>query len=218
MVKIFADTANLDELKELISWGIVDGCTTNPLIMVKEGNKDFKTQYEKILAMVEGPVSLEVTTNNTEEMLTQARELSKMAKNTVIKIPMNVAGLKAVKILSSEGIKTNVTACMSMKQAFLAAKAGATYVSLFWARIEDMGYDAFEVTAETAQLFKEWGIKSEIIIGSVRQISHVNRALMSGAHILTITPDVLKKMPFNPRTDSTIDEFLSEWDKFQNGQ
>lgn len=217
-MKIFADTAVIEELKEFISWGVVDGCTTNPIIMSRAGNKDYKTQMKEILKLVDGPVSLEVTTNDTEEMITQARELAAMGPNVVVKIPMNVAGLKATAILSKEGIKTNVTACMTTKQAILAAKAGATFVSLFWGRIEDMGHDAYKEVNDTAEILEKHGLPAEIIIGSFRTMGQINQAMMSGAHILTIPSPLLSKMAHHPRTDSTIQEFLDEWERFQGGE
>lgn len=213
-MKIFADTADLEELKEVLSLGVADGCTTNPTIMMKAGNKDYMAQMKDILRMVPGDVSLEVTTNDTDEMVKQAKELAKLGKNVVVKIPMNLNGLKAVNILKQEGIKTNVTACMSTKQAVLAAKAGATYVSLFWARIEDMGYDAEELVTETADIFRLHKMDAQIIIGSFRQGSHINRAMRTGAHVLTIPTKILLHMAWNPRTDSTIDEFLENWKQF----
>lgn len=214
-MEIFADTADLNELKELISLGVVDGCTTNPSILVKAGNKDYTTQLKQILKLVEGPVSIEVMTNDTEEMIKQAREFAKWGKNVVVKIPMNINGLKAVAVLSKEGIKTNVTACMSTKQAVIAAKAGATYVSLFWARISDMGHDAKKTVEDTVKIFETHNFKTKIILGSFRQISHINDALMTGAHVLTIPTKLIIEMAWHPRTDSTINEFLEQWKDFQ---
>lgn len=217
-MEIFADTADLNELKELISLGVVDGCTTNPTILVKAGNKDYTTQIKQILELVKGPVSIEVITNDTEEMIKQAREFASWGKNVVVKIPMNINGLKAVAVLSKENIKTNVTACMSTKQAVIAAKAGATYVSLFWARISDMGYDAKRTVEDTVKIFEMHKFKTKIILGSFRQISHINDALMTGAHVLTIPTKLLVEMAWNPRTDSTINEFLEQWKDFQKSE
>ncbi|MBD3203186.1 fructose-6-phosphate aldolase [Candidatus Woesearchaeota archaeon] len=213
-MKIFADTANLKDLKELISWGIVDGCTTNPSIVAKEKGVDFKTRMKEIIDLVDGPVSIEVTTNDLHEMITESKKYAAWGDNVNVKIPMGITGLKAVNILNKNDIKTNVTACMSTKQAVLAAKAGATFVSLFWARMEDMGYNSELIVGETAEIFERHNIKSEIILGSFRQVSHINRAMLSGAHILTIPTPILKKLPWNPRTKSTIDEFLKSWEEF----
>jgi len=213
-MEIFADTASLDELKEFLSWGLVAGCTTNPKICADEG-VDFETRMKDILKLVKGPVSIEVTTNDYELMVKEAKKYASWGKNAVIKIPMNINGLKAVKTLKEEGIKTNVTACMSTKQAILPALAGADYVSLFWARIEDMGYDAREITEQTVRVFRESGVKAKLILGSFRQISHLNRAISSGAHVLTIPPKLLKGMVDNPRTTETIQEFLDTWEDFK---
>ncbi|MBU0758266.1 MAG: fructose-6-phosphate aldolase [Nanoarchaeota archaeon] len=214
-MKIFADTANLDELNELLSWGVIDGCTTNPAIVSKEKGIDFETRMKEIIGLVDGPVSIEVTSNDLDEMLKQSREFARWGKNVNVKIPMGITGLKAVNILKKEGISTNVTACMSMKQAVLAAKAGATFVSLFWARIEDMGYNAEQVVTETVDIFDLHDFEAEIILGSFRQVSHINRAMMTGAHVLTIPTKIMMSLPWNPRTESTINEFLESWDTFE---
>lgn len=213
-MQIFADTANINEIQEFISWGVVDGCTTNPIICVKSGITDLEGHMAKILKMVDGPVSIEVTTNDQQEMLEQAMMFATWGENVVVKLPMNVAGLKTCKILTERGIKTNVTACMSSKQAILAAKAGATYVSLFWARIEDMGYDAAAIVKETRDILDIHKMKAQIIVGSFRSISHITSAMKTGAHVLTIPSDLLKQMPWNPRTESTINEFLTQWNEF----
>ena len=213
-MEIFADTANLNELQEFNSWGVIDGCTTNPIICVKSGITDFEGHMKKILAMIDGPVSIEVTTNDLDEMLMQAHMFATWGDNVVVKLPMNIPGLKATKVLSEEGIKTNVTACMSTKQAILAAKAGATYVSIFWARIEDMGYDASIVVKDTREILDKHRMQSKIIIGSFRSMSHIITAMKTGAHVLTIPSDLLKNMHWNPRTESTINEFLDQWNGF----
>tara|TARA_Y100000310_G_scaffold262419_1_gene272091 strand:- start:14740 stop:15387 length:648 start_codon:yes stop_codon:yes gene_type:complete len=214
-MEIFVDTASLEDLKELLSWGIVSGCTTNPKICAEEG-ADFETRMKEILSLVKGPVSIEVTTNDYDLMVEEAKKYASWSKNAVIKVPMNVPGLKAVKTLKENGIKTNVTACMSAKQAILPALAGADYVSLFWARIEDMGYNAQTIAEETVKVFKDNNVKSKIILGSFRQISHINRAMLTGAQVLTIPPKILKEMVSNPRTTETIQEFLDYWEKFKD--
>jgi transaldolase len=213
-MEFFIDTANLDDIREALSWGVIDGCTTNPKIVATE-KVDFETRMKEIIKLVPGPVSIEVTSNDWQEMVKEADIFTKWGPNVVVKIPMSLPGMKAVKILSEKGIKTNVTAAMCMKQAVFAAKAGATYVSLFWARIEDMGYDATAVVSETVEVFNTHKFKCKIIIGSFRQISHINQALLTGAHVLTIPPNVLKEMAWNPRTDSTIDEFLQFWGEYK---
>jgi len=213
-MEIFADTASLEELKELLSMGVISGCTTNPKICAKEG-VDFKTRMKEILHLVKGPVSIEVTTNDYDLMIKEAQEYSSWAKNSVVKVPMNANGLKAVKTLKEMGIKTNVTACMSAKQAVLPALAGADYVSIFWARIEDMGYSAKHVAEQSVKIFKDSNFMSKIILGSFRQVSQINDAIQTGADILTIQPQNIKDMIINPRTTETINEFLESWEEFK---
>lgn len=214
-MKIFIDTANVDEIKEMMSWGIIDGCTTNPKILFEEKGCNFEERMKEIINLVKGPVSIEVTTNNTEEMVKEAEKYSKWGENVVVKIPMNVPGLKAVKVLNNREIKTNVTACMSTNQAVLAAKVGATYVSLFLGRIGDMGYDSFRVLEETVKIFEKHNFKSEIIAGSIRHLLDVNRALLTGTHIITIPPKILRQMIKNPKTEQTVEEFLNFWKNFK---
>jgi transaldolase len=213
-MEIFADTTNIAEIKEFSTWGIINGCTTNPLICVRNGITDFEEHMKRILALKTGPVSIEVTTNDLDEMLRQAQLFVSWGDDVVVKLPMSVNGLKATKILTEQNIKTNVTACMSSKQAVLAAKAGATYVSIFWARIEDMGYDAGTVVKETREILDIHGMSSKIIVGSFRSMSHITAAMKTGAQVLTIPSDLLKQMPWNPRTESTINEFLQQWNEF----
>jgi transaldolase len=213
-MEIFADTASLDELKELLSWGVIAGCTTNPKLCAKEG-VDFEKRMKEILQLVKGHVSIEVTTNNYGQMISEAKEYHSWGKNVVVKIPMNVSGLKAVKTLKEMSIKTNVTACMATKQAILAALAGADYVSLFWGRIEDMGYNAKTIAEDTVKLFRESNVKSKIILGSFRQVSQINIAMLTGADIITIIPQIIKDMVSNPRTTETIQEFLDTWESFK---
>lgn len=215
MVEIFIDTANLSDIKEIMSWGIVDGCTTNPKIIFEEKGCNFEMRMKEILKLVKGPVSIEVTTNDTGEMIKEAEVYNTWGNNVVVKIPMTIEGLKAVKVLKEKNIKTNVTACMNTNQAILAAKAGATYISLFWGRIEDLGYNATKIVEDTADIFRKHGFESKIIIGSFREVSHVQQAFSTGAHVLTITPKILQKLPIHPRTDSTIQEFLDFWAEFK---
>lgn len=216
-MEIFIDTANLDAIVWANQRGIVDGCTTNPMLIAKE-NTDFKTRMMQIIKVVHGPVSIEVTTNDPDKMVTEGEEYAKWGDNVAIKIPMGMDGLKAVKVLSKKGIMTNVTACMTMQQAVLAAKSGATYVSLFWGRIEDMGFDAQRVTEDTVKAFERHKFNAKIIVASIRQMSHVNRAIQTGAHVLTIPPPLLEKMAYHPRTESTIQEFLDSWEEYKRVQ
>lgn len=217
-MQIFIDTANLEEIKEAISWGVVEGCTTNPKIVATEKDINFERRMKEILQLVKGPVSIEVTTNDTNEMIKEAEEFAKWGDNVVVKFPMSINGLKATKIMSEKGVKINVTACMSLNQAVMAAKAGATYASIFWARIGDMGYDPFKVVSDTSKLFKQNNFKAKIIVGSIRHLMHINEAMLAGADIVTIPFPFLKMMTQNPQTDKTIDEFLKFWDEYKSSK
>jgi len=209
-MKIFADTSKVDEIREFASWGAVDGVTTNPKIIASDGN-ELEPTIKEICRMQPGPVSVEVTTNDYGEMVEEGQRYSTWAKNIVIKAPIIPNGLKAIKTLSAKGIKTNATCGMSYNQALLAAKAGATYVSLFYGRIGDLGFDPYVVIKDTADTFRMWGCKSEIISGSIRSLLDVNRSVQAGAHIVTVPPKFLRQMVENPQTARTVDEFLEAW-------
>lgn len=209
-MKIFADTSKIEEIREFASWGIIDGVTTNPKIIASDGN-ELEPTIKEICKITPGPVSVEVTTNDYEGMVKEAKQYSAWAKNVVIKVPVIPNGLKAVVALSKLGIKTNVTCAMSYNQAVLAAKAGATYVSLFYGRIGDLGYDPFIVIKDTADTFRLWNCKSEIISGSMRSLLDVNRSMQAGAHIVTVPPKFLRQMADNPQTEKTVNEFLEAW-------
>ena len=209
-MKIFADTSKVEEIREFASWGIIDGVTTNPKIIASDGN-DLEPTIREICKIVPGPVSVEVTTNDSAGMVKEGAAYAAWAKNVVIKVPIIPAGLKAVVALKAKGIKTNVTCAMSYNQSVLAAKAGATYVSLFYGRIGDLGFDPFIVIKDTADTFRHWGIESEIIVGSMRSLLDVNRSLQAGAHIVTVPPKFLRQMAENPMTSKTVDEFLEAW-------
>jgi transaldolase len=209
-VKIFADTSKIEEIREFASWGAIDGVTTNPKIIASEGN-ELEPTIKEICKIQPGPVSVEVTTNDYEEMVKEGVKYAAWAKNVVIKVPVIPAGLKALKAFKEKGIKTNATCAMSYNQSVLAAKAGATYVSLFYGRIGDLGYDPFIVIKDTADTFRMWGCKSEIIVGSMRSLLDVNRSMQTGAHIVTVPPKFLRQMVENPMTEKTVDEFLAAW-------
>ena len=209
-MKIFADTSKVDEIREFASWGVIDGVTTNPKIIATDGN-ELEPTIKEVCRITPGPVSVEVTTNDYEGMVKEAKQYSAWAKNVVIKVPVIPNGLKAVVALSKLGIKTNVTCAMSYNQAVLAAKAGATYVSLFYGRIGDLGFDPFIVIKDTADTFRMWNCKSEIISGSMRSLLDVNRSMQAGAHIVTVPPKFLRAMVENPMTTKTVDEFLTAW-------
>ena len=213
-MKIFVDTSKVEEIKEFISWGIVDGVTTNPKIIASEGN-ELEPTIKEICKMQPGPVSVEVTTNDYKGMMDEAATYAAWAKNIVIKVPIIPNGLRALKSLSAKGIKTNATCSMSYNQSILAAKAGATYVSLFYGRIGDLGFDPYIVIKDTADTFRLWGAKSEIISGSMRSLLDVNRSVQAGAHIVTVPPKFLRQMIDNPMTTKTVDEFLDAWKGMQ---
>ncbi|MEM2137553.1 MAG: transaldolase family protein, partial [Candidatus Anstonellaceae archaeon] len=196
-MKIFADTSKVEEIREFASWGVIDGVTTNPKIIASDGN-ELEPTVKEICKIVPGPVSVEVTTNDYEEMVKEGTKYAAWAKNIVIKVPIIPAGLKAVVAFKAKGIKTNVTCAMSYNQAVLAAKAGATYVSLFYGRIGDLGYDPFIVIKDTADTFAKWNCRSEIIVGSMRSLLDVNRSMQAGAHIVTVPPKFIRQMAENP--------------------
>jgi transaldolase len=216
-MEIFLDTANTDEIKEIFSWGIVKGVTTNQKIFLREKGCNFEEQSKKILEMVfPHPVSLEGP-NNLDELIEMAKEYSKWGKNVVIKVPMltDGGGLKAVKILEKEGIKTNVTAMMSVNQAFLAAAAGASYASLFFNRIKDYGNDPVEVVKKSRAIIDNGGYKTKLIVGSIRHPDDVVDIATANPHVITIPYKILKQMPHHERTVSTLEEFEKAWEEFK---
>jgi transaldolase len=213
-MKFFIDTANLEQIKEMQDLGIIDGVTTNPTLLSKEGAEPIE-QLKKICAMVDGPVSAEVIGLETEQMIKEARDLAKIAPNIVIKIPMTKEGIKAVKILESEGIKTNVTLVFSQNQVLLAAKAGASYISPFIGRLMDNGQNEIDMLWESMEILRAYDFKSEIIVASVRNARHVIEGAKMGAHIATIPFDVLEKMFKHPNTDQGLESFLKDWEKLQ---
>jgi len=213
-MKIFIDTANIEEIKAANEWGIIDGVTTNPTLVAKEG-KDFKSMVNQILSIVDGPISVEVISTESEGMVKEALVMSKWSKNIVIKIPMIPEGLKAVKILNDKGIKTNVTLVFSVNQALLAAKAGATYVSPFIGRLDDIGHDGMQIIRDLVQIYKLYDFKTEIIVASVRHPLHVVESAKIGAHVATIPYSVIEKMFKHPLTDIGLEKFLKDWKKVQ---
>jgi len=211
-MKIFLDTANLDQIKEINSWGILDGVTTNPSLVAKEGC-DFESRIKEICEVVDGPISAEAVSMESEGMVKEARKLSKMHKNVIVKIPMISEGLKAVKILSKEGIKTNMTLVFSPNQALLAAKAGATYVSPFVGRLDDISHTGMDLVRDIVSIYRIYGFKTQVIAASIRHPVHVTEAALAGAHVATIPYDVLKKMIRHNLTDEGIEKFLKDWEK-----
>ncbi|MBN1215994.1 MAG: fructose-6-phosphate aldolase [Candidatus Lokiarchaeota archaeon] len=213
-MKFFIDTANLKQIKEYQELGILDGVTTNPSLLAKEGAEPIE-QLKKICEIVKGPVSGEVIGLTTEEMVKEARELIKIGSNIVVKIPFTKEGIKAVKILEPEGIKTNVTLVFSQNQVLLAAKAGASYISPFIGRLMDSGQNEIDMLKETMQIIEKYKFKSEIIAASIRNARHVIESAKMGVHIATIPFDVLEKMFKHPRTEEGIKSFLNDWEKLQ---
>lgn len=214
-MKIFLDTANIQEIREGVLWGIVDGVTTNPTLISKEikGNKRFIDIVKEILEIVDGPVSLEVISTNYEGMIAEARKLAELGENVTIKIPMTSEGIRAVKTLSKENIKTNVTLVFSPNQAILAAKAGATFVSPFVGRLDDIGHDGMKIIEDILRIYKNYGFNTEVIVASVRHPRHVYEAALLGAHIVTMPFSVLKAMFSHPKTDEGIMKFIEDWSK-----
>ena len=210
-MKFFIDTANVEEIKDIATWGILDGVTTNPSLIAKEG-RVFEEVIKEITEIVDGPISAEVIGLTADEMIKEADELVKIHENIVIKIPMTEEGLKAVKVLSEKSIKTNVTLVFSANQALLAAKAGASYVSPFLGRLDDIGHDGMELIREIVDIFDIYGIDTEVIAASVRNTLHVTNAALAGSHIATIPYAVFKQMLKHPLTDSGIERFLKDWE------
>ncbi len=216
-MKIFLDTANIDEIRQAAAWGVLDGVTTNPTLVSREGKIDFKERIKEICDVVKGPVSAEVVSTDYEGMVNEARELSKIAQNVTVKIPMTEDGIRAVSTLSKEGIETNVTLVFSANQALLAAKAGATFVSPFIGRIDDMGNDGMNVLADVLEMFRNYGFGTQVIAASIRHPEHVRQAALLGSHIATIPFKVLKLLFKHPLTDVGIERFMEDWKKYEEG-
>ncbi len=211
-MKFFIDTANIDEIKEAHSMGMVDGVTTNPSLVAKEG-RDFVELIKEICETVDGPVNAEVISTEVEGMLSEARKLVKIHKNVVIKIPMTVDGLKAVRQLAEEGIRTNVTLVFSPLQALMAAKAGAAYVSPFVGRLDDVSHDGLILVDQIAEIYSNYAYDTEIIVASVRNPLHVLESALIGADIATLPFNVLSKLASHPLTDRGLKAFLDDWNK-----
>ncbi len=211
-MKFFIDTADVKEIKEAESLGILDGVTTNPTLVSKTG-RPFRETIEEICSIVKGPVSAEVVSTEMEDMVKEARELSKIAENIVVKIPLIKEGLKAVKVLTSEGISVNVTLCFSSNQALLAAKAGGTYVSPFVGRLDDKGHTGMEVIEEIRTIYDNYGFNTQIIVASIRNPLHVRDAALMGADIATIPFAVFNNIVKHPLTDAGLKQFLADWEK-----
>jgi len=211
-MKIFLDTANLDQIKQAIAYGVLDGVTTNPSLVARE-NKEFLPLIKEILAVVPGPVSVEVTATDADGMIAEAKKYAALGDHVVIKVPINLEGLKVVKTLSGLGIKTNVTLIFSSSQALLAAKAGATYVSPFVGRIDDISGSGMDLVEEIIQVFDNYRFETEIIVASIRHPLHFVQSALMGAHVATVPFDTLAKLLKHPLTDIGMESFLKDWQK-----
>ena len=212
-MKFFIDTANLDEIRECAEMGLIDGVTTNPSLVSKEGNVDFKEHIAKICALVKGDVSAEVTSLDTEGMLREGREYAKIAPNVVIKCPLTMDGLKATRTLREEGTKVNVTLCFSAAQALLAAKAGATYISPFIGRLDDIAQDGMQLIRDIVQIYDNYGFATEVLAASIRHPMHIVDCALAGADVATIPFKVIQQLVKPPLTDKGLDAFLADWKK-----
>jgi len=216
-LRLFIDTANVQEIREAASWGVISGVTTNPSLVAREG-RDFKEVVREICSIVDGPISAEVLGQTAAEMVPEAVELAALHPNVVIKIPMTAEGLKAVRQLGEKGVNTNVTLVFSANQALLAARAGATYVSPFVGRLDDVGQDGLAVVGDIVQVFAQHGLGTEVITASVRHPLHVLGAAKLGSDIATVPFAVLKQMLQHPLTDLGIQRFLADWEKAGMGK
>ncbi len=214
-MKIFIDTANVDEIKKANELGVLDGVTTNPTLVAREG-RPFEEIIKEIFEIVDGPISLEVLSEDSEGMVREAEELVKYGDNAVIKVPLTAEGLKATKILSSRGIAVNMTLIFNPVQALLAAKAGARYVSPFIGRLDDISHRGMDVVEQIAQIFVNYGIETEIIAASIRHPMHVLEAALAGADVATIPYSTIDKLLKHPLTDIGIKRFLSDWQKVKS--
>ena len=211
-MKFFVDTAITEEIRELNDLGLVDGVTTNPSLILKSG-RDIIDVTKEICSLVDGPVSAEVTANDFDSMMRQADILSKIAENICIKLPLTWDGLKACKALTKNGIKTNLTLCFSANQALLAAKAGATYVSPFIGRLDDIGQNGIDLIGEIRTIFDNYDFTTKILAASIRTVNHVKEAALIGADVATIPPSIMKILVKHPLTDKGLDIFLKDWAK-----
>jgi len=211
-MKFFIDSADVGEIKKALALGLCDGVTTNPSLVAKTG-RAFKDVLQEIVALAPGPISAEVTATDAEGMLREAREYAKYGDQVVIKIPLIVEGLRAVKVLSEEGVKTNVTLCFSAVQALLAAKAGATYVSPFVGRLDDISQDGMQLIGDILQIYRNYDFQTKVLVASVRHPVHVLEAARLGAHVATIPFGVIEQLAKHPLTDSGLKKFLADWEK-----
>lgn len=211
-MKFFVDTAEVSEIKALIPTGLVDGVTTNPSLVAKSG-RDFREMIAEVCSLVPGPVSAEVTALETEQMVIEGRSLAKIAKNVVVKLPLTLKGIAACKTLTGEGVRTNVTLCFSANQALIAAKAGATYVSPFIGRLDDIGEDGMQLIRDIRLIYDNYGFRTEILAASIRSPQHMREAALAGADVATAPPAVIRALANHPLTDKGLEAFLADWAK-----
>jgi transaldolase len=217
-MKFFIDTANLDEIREANDMGVLDGVTTNPSLVKKEGNIDFHDHVRTICEMVDGDVSAEVTATDFDGMMEQGRDLSHIHENVVVKIPLIKDGIKALKALSSEGIRTNCTLCFSPSQALVAAKAGATYISPFIGRVDDISSNGMQIIEEIVQIYDNYAFATEILAASIRHPMHVKEAALAGADVATMPFDTIMKLLDHPLTDRGLERFLADWEEYKSAR
>ena len=211
-MKFFIDTANINEIKEAASYGLLDGVTTNPSLVAREG-RNFRELLDEILKIVDGPISAEVVSTDYAGIMKEAHELASIHKNIVVKVPLIKEGIKAVKSLSDEGINTNVTLCFSPSQALLAAKAGATYISPFVGRLDDISHDGMGLIQQIVQIYENYDFETQVLVASIRHPLHLVDAALMGAHVATMPFDVIEKLFKHPLTDLGLEKFLSDWKK-----
>ncbi len=216
-MKLFLDTANIDEIAEINAWGVLDGVTTNPTLAMKEG-RDFKEMIAEICREVDGDVSAEVVSTDAEGMVTEGRELARIADNVVVKVPLIPAGLSAVSQLSKDGIRTNVTLCFSPTQAILAARAGASFISPFLGRLDDIASDGLALLGQICDIYRVQGYETEVLSASLRHPQHVVESALAGADVATMPASVFRQMVKHPLTDSGLERFLADWDAYTAAQ
>jgi len=214
-MRIFLDTANIQEIRQAAKLGVISGITTNPSLLAKEKYADMKAVIQEISSIIDGPISAEVLSLEPEAMIKEAREVSSWSSNIVVKIPMSASGLETISVVSREGIRTNLTLCFSVNQAVLGAIAGATYVSSFVGRLDDIGHDGMQLVADIVKVFDHYKLDTQVLAASVRHPLHVDAAAKAGAHIVTVPYKVLTQMVEHPLTDIGISRFASDWQSIQ---
>ena len=214
-MKIFIDSANLDEIREAADMGVLDGVTTNPSLVSKEGHKDFRSMLEKICEMVDGDISAEVISVTADEIVDEGQELAKIHENIVVKVPLITEGLKAVKRLADEGIRTNVTLCFSPSQALLAAKAGSYIISPFVGRLDDISHDGMSLISQIITIYDNYGYETQVLVASIRHPIHFVESALMGADIATLPFKVIKQLAKHPLTDIGLQSFLNDWKKLE---